>query len=628
MPKTYAGKTVSQRMELCNDLMNVRSAAASLTGAKALAGRVILNQRAAAVRRLLGAAGDVPADPFDDLMSPSSARARLQSMVDELESLPPDRRLAQSERVRDIGAMLRSLADAQRNLGIQTAVSRLPEDADLQAQRVAIAMEPAEQKYSYQRYDAMRVANMQRGAMGDDERKKAADAHQALEQHRATPADVMFPDLVAVRDRINAARSEAWDKARALLKAGDQAGYEAAQAEYDKLYDDVVQARQEIVDAYNAETQYIQGRLAEVGQKQTQRLLDASAVSAEQASSWAEAQEINKTAAARLSKIKYPVVKVRQDMAEFYRLTGGRLNSVKIDSKGDRRANAVGIGHHGMVGTIYLDGDFDKRVLFHEMAHHLESDPAMFKASANYIRAMASSQEPQTLRELTGSKFYSSQEVALAGGFYSPYIGKVYDDQATEVMSMGIEAFAEPWKLGWIAGKDPATIEFVSGALMAPQGEDERMHAKLRDLLASINGEAKQNQANAIEAKWAELAATVSTKPVTTEQAIAWFEENTYYGSVYRREIEKKKITPVCTTIDGGELGDRAMIVSEMVKDDRTGKRLKGHKIYFRNGNSLTTRSVPSKNIDAALAIIAIFNKTGHMSWFVNIDTADGIAKL
>ena len=77
MPRVYAGKTVGQRIRLCDDLMGVRADARALTGVNAVAGKVILNQRAAAVRRLLGAAGDTLAEPFDDLLNPASADDRL-----------------------------------------------------------------------------------------------------------------------------------------------------------------------------------------------------------------------------------------------------------------------------------------------------------------------------------------------------------------------------------------------------------------------------------------------------------------------------------------------------------------------------------------------------------------------
>lgn len=631
MPETYAGKTVGQRMALCRDLIEIHEDAQALTGVNAMAGKLILNTRAAAVRRLLGIHGDMPADPFDDLMNPRAARARLQSMVDELNSLEPARRLAQAERVRDIGRMLAALGGVQQRLGIRMLAPRLPEEADIQAQKAVMALQPPSDQasYSYQVYDAMREANMVRGGMTPELRAKAAEAHAALDQHRAKTVDAVSPELAATRDTISAHKKVVWDSLRAAQKEGNAETAQAAQEAYNKLFDQQIAVSEQLREAYNAETRRIQAELAAVGSEHMQRVMDASTVTPQQATAWADAQEITKTAAARLSKIKYPVAKVRQDMAEFYRLTGGRLNSVKIDSKGDRRANAVGVGEHGKEGVVFLDGDFDKRVLFHELSHHLESDPAIFKASANYIRANATSQEVQSLRSLTGSKAYDTREVALPGGFYSAYIGKVYRHSATEVMSMGIEAFAEPWKLGWVAGKDPKTIEFVSGALMAPQTDDERMHAKLRDMMTSINGDAKQLSENAVEEKWAELAAQVQTWPVTQEQAIAWFNENTYYGSTYRREIEKKKITPICMVIDGGDLGPRGIIVSEMVKNGRDNKRLKGFKLYYlsdRLGVALS-REVGSKNLNAALSLVAIFTRDGYMPYFFNIDNIESIAE-
>lgn len=627
MPKTYAGKNVRQRVDLCGDLLAIRADAQSLQGINALAGKVILNQRAAAVRRLLGASGDVAHDPFDDLMSPSSAGERLKSMVEALDSMEPSKRLASAERIKGIGDMLRALATAQKNLGITGQAPVLHTELDMAAQQAVIKLTPDQPERNYQAYDAMREANMRRGALSDDDKFTAADAHRALEEHRGIRPEAMFPELVAERQKIADEANAVWDEITKAASEFDPIAQAEAEQRYNQLVDKRIEAHKRISAAYQAETDHIQGRLASVGKKQIQRLLDASGVTEDEAKAWADSQEITKTASARLTKTKYPAATVRRDMAEFYRLTGGRMNAIKIDSKGDRRANAVGVGDHAVVGTIYLDGDFDKRVLFHEMAHHLESDPAMFKASANYIRAMATSQEPVQLRTLHPGAGYGSSEVALQGGFYSAYVGKVYNHGATEVMSMGVEAFAEPWKLGWVIGKDPATIEFVTGALLAEQSDEERMHAKLRAFIANINGEAKENQSNELEQAWARLASTVKLNKVSGEQAIAWFNKNTYYGSVYQRDIEKGKMTPVGTTGDGGELGDQIIICSEMVKNERTRKRLKGYRIYYRAGVGLSTREVGVKNLDAALAIIAIFNKEGMMHFFSSIDTVERVAK-
>ncbi|MBT2909455.1 hypothetical protein PL84_02540 [Vibrio anguillarum] len=165
-------------------------------------------------------------------------------------------------------------------------------------------------------------------------------------------------------------------------------------------------------------------------------LIEQSFVSEQEADTWASTQEISDSAVTRLRKSGYPESEVRRDMATYYRLTNGRLDSVRLITTGSKRASAI-----INTATIDIDHDFDRRTLFHEMSHLLEADESVKLANQCFIKNRASG-SPKRLSELTNNRLYKSDEIAIPDNFYSPYVGKVYESGATEVASMGIQQFS------------------------------------------------------------------------------------------------------------------------------------------------------------------------------------------
>lgn len=64
-----------------------------------------------------------------------------------------------------------------------------------------------------------------------------------------------------------------------------------------------------------------------------------------------------------------------------------------------------------------------------------------------YNKYRIKGEQPEMLRDILKDARYKESEVTLKDNFISPYIGKVYDD-ATEVLSMGLESIFEPVKIG------------------------------------------------------------------------------------------------------------------------------------------------------------------------------------
>jgi hypothetical protein len=230
-------------------------------------------------------------------------------------------------------------------------------------------------------------------------------------------------------------------------------------------------------------------RIVEAGKAIRQAILDASPVTAEQAEAWAAGQTITEAAAARLRKSGYPPDQVRADMAEFYRMTGGRLASMAVDSDGGKRANATNI-HGYQQATIRLGNSFDRRVLWHELAHHLEADPAAREAANGFLLARRKSDEPKKLRKLTGSALYGADEIAYEDDFFNAYVGKVYSDESTEVFSMGIESFSHPETLAMRMVKDPEMFALMTGFLKTPPnplaGVVQRVYSQVNEAETQI----------------------------------------------------------------------------------------------------------------------------------------------
>jgi hypothetical protein len=146
-------------------------------------------------------------------------------------------------------------------------------------------------------------------------------------------------------------------------------------------------------------------------------------------------------------------------LAIVVELTGqlpSTLKRIEIDPNPEGRAFA-----RKFDGVIsYRAKDFD-RVLFHEFAHHVEfSDPDIASAAVKWRDEKATSKKLVKLSELT-KEDYGDGEVALRDHYYNPYVGKVYQTSATEVVSMGFDHFASPDLLVELRARDPSHFNFI-----------------------------------------------------------------------------------------------------------------------------------------------------------------------
>ena len=308
------------------------------------------------------------------------------------------------------------------------------------------------------------------------------------------------------------ALADAASKADALLKEGlkENSVYVAAYAEYERITKERREKMRELADKWQAahtiaERSVIQSERdaysRESGDRQTEAwlavnaatnafnegrvkrhaalfeengkriiaaVLAASPVTQEEADKWAAEQIIDDKAKAKLKKLGYKPDEVIRDMAEYYRMSGGKASAIRLSTDGGSRANAVGIEQRKGEKIINLGSRFNKTVLFHELAHHLENDPIAKAASNGFLLKRRESQTVYRLRDLTGHNGYGHREVAYKDGFMDPYVGKVYSDGITEVFSMGVQYLANPKDAAIFAAKDPHHYELITGYLSMP----------------------------------------------------------------------------------------------------------------------------------------------------------------
>lgn len=240
--------------------------------------------------------------------------------------------------------------------------------------------------------------------------------------------------------------------------------------------------------------------LREDGQAVRNAIFAASPISEEQATEWASRQIIDKDALAKLARQGYKREDVYRDIAEFYRMSGGKSSAIRI-SAGGKRANAVGVETRTDEKVVNLGTHFNKTVLFHELAHHLENDPIAKAASNGFLIKRRLSEKPVSLKKLTGHN-YGKHEVAYEDHFIAAYTGKVYDDQVTEVFAMGVQYLATPEDSAMFAVRDPQMFAMVTGyltsALTPAMNAKLNMHSGAIDTLQVARQEQADQYADAI----------------------------------------------------------------------------------------------------------------------------------
>lgn len=222
-------------------------------------------------------------------------------------------------------------------------------------------------------------------------------------------------------------------------------------------------------------------------------LLDESPVSAEDARQWVERSvSIPENLAKALARQgNYPLEKFKEDCAEFYRLVGGKMGMIEFgrDSKKDRAFQRGDI-------EVFMNGEINKRTLFHELSHVVEANSGFSGlCSKDFVRERATSDKPQRLNMLCPGFKYKNDEVAYPDNFIDPYVGKAYSDEnATEVLSMGIERLTSPDLFYSFVMADGAHCNYILGVCTAREqfGRKRFEYTEREKAIKAANAHAKQ----------------------------------------------------------------------------------------------------------------------------------------
>lgn len=142
-------------------------------------------------------------------------------------------------------------------------------------------------------------------------------------------------------------------------------------------------------------------------------------------------------------------------LAVFNRLVSSSVASGNVDVSGKGRGRAS-FGY-----KMNFTSGSGTTTFVHEMGHWLEYTNRNVGASARQFRGIRTADDKGTvsLRLVTQNKGYDKSERALLDKFIEPYMGKVYNDGSTEIVSMGLQYFySDPLKL---AQQDPGYFSFI-----------------------------------------------------------------------------------------------------------------------------------------------------------------------
>lgn len=285
------------------------------------------------------------------------------------------------------------------------------------------------------------------------------------EKPESTPEwEKEYAAIMDEKSKIRAFRDSLLNESK---KEPNNAINEKVQDATDKLFE-LEEKQREMVrykyDGWNKRCdELIKNQLEPIGKKIISTMLEKSPVTKEQADKWARGIEITPKALKAIEKNGYKHEDLLSDIAEMYRLTGGKIPPISFNVDKKKRAYATGIKTLSGKKEVYVGNSFKKRTLFHEMAHHLENDSMVLEAANGFLQKRRKSDKVVKLKKLCPNQNYDNDEYAWEDNFISPYVGKKYDNRVTEVLSMGVEVFSDPIATALLYSQDNEMMKLITG---------------------------------------------------------------------------------------------------------------------------------------------------------------------
>lgn len=177
----------------------------------------------------------------------------------------------------------------------------------------------------------------------------------------------------------------------------------------------------------------------------------------------------------------YEIPDMKADLAEFYQLCSGAMQSIELVYK-KKRASA-----HRRQSLLNVGAGLTRSTLWHELGHFVEfHNPWILQEAKNLLqrrfKGITSGRPVQPLAVMCNNLAYGRDERAINDGFFHPYVGKIYGDwpdvDSTEVISMGFECLSSDKGIAELAQKDPEHLAIML-AIVKRLGDAGRMLAEV-----------------------------------------------------------------------------------------------------------------------------------------------------
>ncbi len=165
-----------------------------------------------------------------------------------------------------------------------------------------------------------------------------------------------------------------------------------------------------------------------------------------------------------LPKVDFPIEMV---IDEFAQITGNKgFSALKEIVQEDDRAWADDEGILN-IGSMERPPERIKMSVWHELGHFIEfENPELAKMAANWVFDRATGAE-MPLNLMPGQSIYDDDEMVYPDHFADPYIGKIYSDGTTEVISVGMESFVDEQSMLALFDRDPDHFALMLAVLNA-----------------------------------------------------------------------------------------------------------------------------------------------------------------
>lgn len=596
-PKTRNGRILAQSSTSVNGVLDSVSPLArvkllgdltrAVTDLETAANAIAKISASAKVQALLAQlTGDKPKTLEVDINNPGQVRMAIQAYMSDLSHIPPA--------LQDLEAM---------------ALARLGEMAEVEIRAPVLTDALASAAFREISSRAIKV---------DIDVDKISQGQAELDAAYALAASARRKELSGLNSKMGALNTEYAMKGKAMMreaneffKAGNMEAGEAKFAEFKAYEADFKAAFKELQKQFNAikktKVEVTAESTQEAGERVISAIVSRSPITAEQAADWAKSQQVDSPTLNKLKRLGYHPDQMRSDMADFYRITGGRIPAIEITSTRNR-AHASGIESAKGRKVVAVGSRFDRGVLFHELGHHMEADPIAKAAANGFLVKRRTSSKLHSLRKLA-HRGYDIGEMAYEDHFIDPYVGKYYRDGITEVFSMGMQQLADPQSAAAFYAKDPEMYALITGFLAEPPTPAAKALAETSTKVTETKRSEEQEIAAQYEAALAKLAANVSL--VKSD----WWERDPVRAKWY---VEQRARKNAKLTYIGSYSGDTLHVVEGSFKNSLNRKYEKGYMVIRVTGQQDFESIELHDGLDGAKAAIALAVNTGESLYRIN----------